>query len=398
MELREKNKMLYARAAFGISLEDYEHPLPIAEAVSKLFPKTQPGPLEMITQEEWGKYNPGVMMQMDEMERKQKQQTFMGRMKDVNQVWQASMISTSYPLHEKMTLFWHGHFATKLDNPYYDQKLLNIFRKNALGNFGDMLREASKNEVMVMFLNNKQNVKEHPNENFAREVMELFTLGRDDYTEHDVKEAGRAFTGWSLDSGGSFVINEEVHDDGEKQFLGKKGNFNGDDILSIILEQKQTAAYVAEKIYRFFVSDEDIDERHVAALAGNFYKSNYDISSLLKDIFTSDWFYDEKLLGAKIKSPMELLIGFQRLLPMVFENERVNIRLQRILGQYLFNPPNVAGWPGGKNWIDSSSLVIRMKLPEALFVPKVWGTSSEPYIRECMGQVIATAPWTQSST
>lgn len=371
MDLREKNKLLHTRAGFGISLEDYQHPLPIPDAVARLFPKSPPAVLEVISKEEWSRYGPGAMMMLGEMQRKEQQQVFMGRMKDVNQIWLSEMISTPYPLLEKMTLFWHGHFATKLDNPYYDQTLLNIFRKHALGNFGDLLRAVSKNEVMVLFLNNKQNVKDHPNENFAREVMELFTLGRDnDYTEHDVVEAARAFTGWTLDNDGGFLIRDDLHDDGEKQFLGKRGKFNGDDILNMLLEHKQTARYVTQKLYRFLVNDEHIDEQRVESLAAKFYSNKYDITALLKDIFMADWFYSADVPGAKIKSPIELLVGFQRMLPIVFNSDRTNIQLQRILGQHLFNPPNVAGWPGGKFWIDSTSLVIRMKLPEAMFMAK----------------------------
>jgi uncharacterized protein (DUF1800 family) len=220
---------------------------------------------------------------------------------------------------------------------------------------------------MLQFLNNRQNKKEHPNENFAREVMELFTLGRGHYSEDDVKEAARAFTGWSFDEYGDFVSRKKQHDDGVKKFLGRQGNFNGDDILDILLEQKQTAVFITQKIYRYFVSDEQIDERRVKQLASVFFDSNYNTGTLLRAIFTADWFYKDSNAGAKIRSPVELLVGYQRLLPMQFGNEKTIINLQRILGQFLFNPPNVAGWAGGKSWIDSSSLVIRMRLPEAFF-------------------------------
>jgi uncharacterized protein (DUF1800 family) len=368
MDLREKNKLLYARAGFGISLEDYEHPLPVEEVVTKLFPKAKPGDLEMITDEEWAEHNPRAMKEVkDEMERKEIQKSFRKRAKDINLLWHEAMVYTSYPLMEKTALFWHGHFATRLDNPYYDQKLLNVFRRNALGNFGDMLREVSKSPAMIQLLNNRQNKKQHPNENFAREVMELFTLGRGHYTEDDVKEAARAFTGWSIDDYGDFFFNTKQHDFGEKKFLGRTGNFNGDDILNILLEQKQTAIFITQKVYRYYVSDEKIDGRHVAELANDFHNSNYDISNLLRNIFTAGWFYDGRVQGAKIKSPIELLVGYQRMLPMEFGKDDMIINLQKVLGQYLFNPPNVAGWPGGKSWIDSSSLIIRMRLPEALF-------------------------------
>src|SRR6185312_984892 len=163
------------------------------------------------------------------------------------------------------------------------------------------------------------------------------------------------------------VFRKGQHDDGQKTFLSESGNFNGDDILNILLKQKQTAIFITQKIYRYFVSDENIDDKKVHTLSNHFYESNYNISSLLKMIFNSDWFYSSEISGAKIKSPVELLVGYQRMIPMEFKNERTWINLQQVLGQYLFNPPNVAGWPGGKNWIDSSSLVIRMRLPEAFF-------------------------------
>jgi uncharacterized protein (DUF1800 family) len=200
--------------------------------------------------------------------------------------------------------------------------------------------------------------------------MELFTLGRGHYTEDDIKEAARAFTGWNFTDEGEFVFREKQHDDGGKKFLGKTGNFTGDDIMDILLQQKQTSVFITQKLYRFFVSDEQINDKHVNELAKHFYKSNYDIGGLLRKMFTADWFYDEKTIGAKIKSPIELLVGYQRMFPMQFNNDKTILNLQRVLGQHLFNPPNVAGWPGGKNWIDSSSLVIRMRLPEAFFGSK----------------------------
>ena len=287
------------------------------------------------------------------------------------------MVRTSFPLLEKTALFWHGHFATKNENPYFDQKLLQQIRVNALGNFGDMLRAVSKSPAMLQFLNNQQNKKLHPNENFAREVMELFALGRGHYTEDDIKEAARAFTGWAFDADGEFVFRKKQHDSGEKKFLGQTGNFDGDDILDILLDQKQTAVFITQKLYRYFVSDEKIDDKRVKELAGNFYKSKYDTGALLREIFTSDWFYHDSIAGAKIKSPIELLVGYRRVVPVTFSNDKVMYNLQRVLGQHLFQPPSVAGWPGGKNWIDSSALVVRMRLPEALFLSKELNLSNK---------------------
>jgi uncharacterized protein (DUF1800 family) len=193
--------------------------------------------------------------------------------------------------------------------------------------------------------------------------MELFTMGRGNYTETDVKEAARAFTGWGANIKGEFVFRKFTHDDGNKTVLGKTGNFNGDDVLDILLDNKQTSKYIIQKIYRFFVN-ENVDRGKVDWLADRFYKSDYDISKLMEDIFTSDWFYDEKNIGVRIKSPIELIAGIRRMLPMKLQNEEAQLLVQRVLGQVLFYPPNVAGWPGGKNWIDSSTLMMRMRLPQ----------------------------------
>lgn len=385
MTLQEQNKLLYARAGFGINIADYRQPRPIKECVAGLFPPTAPGRLEMISEEEWAENSPKAMKELaDDMMRKEKQKAFRERAKDLNQLWVQAMVEAQYPLLEKMSIFWHGHFAAHTANPYFDQLLLNDVRKNALGNFSDMLRAVSKSPAMLQFLNNQQNKKAHPNENFAREVMELFTLGRGHYTEQDIKEAARAFTGWAYDGYGMFVFHKGQHDDGEKQFLGRRGNWNGNDILNILLEQKQTALFISQKLYRYFVSDEKVNDKHVQQMAKHFYESNYDIAALLKHMFTADWFYDDSVKGAKIKAPVELLVGYQRLLPIEFRNQNTVTYIQRVLGQHLFNPPNVAGWPGGKNWIDSSSLVIRMQLPQALFMSKELNLELKPTEQEIM--------------
>ena len=195
--------------------------------------------------------------------------------------------------------------------------------------------------------------------------MELFTMGRGNYTEHDVKEAARAFTGWAFNPKGEFVFRKFQHDDGSKTFLGKTGNFDGDDILNILLENTQTANYISKKLYRYFVN-ENVNEQNQQWLSKRFYSNNYNIGKLLEDMFTSDWFYEEKNIGTKIKSPIELLAGIRRLLPMQMENDQSQLLFQRALGQVLFYPPNVAGWPGGKNWIDSSSLMLRLRIPQIL--------------------------------
>jgi uncharacterized protein (DUF1800 family) len=370
-----KNQHLLWRAGFGPMAEEYQQLATASHKsyVNSLFKASAKSP-EMIDVADsalkglvMGLKEAGRQQQQnkDENQRRKMRQQSREDIKNLNITWLNQMVNSEQQLREKMALFWHGHFASRNINILYQQQLLDIIRQNALGNFGDLLHEVSKSASMLNFLNNNQNRKGHPNENFAREVMELFTMGRGNYTENDIKEAARAFTGWGANISGEFAFRKFQHDDGQKTVLGKTGNFDGDDVLNILLEHKQTATYITRKIYRYFVNDVP-DEGHVTWLADRFYK-NYDIKELMKDIFTSDWFYDEKNIGCRIKSPVELIVGIRRALPMKLENEQVQLLLQRLLGQILFYPPNVAGWPGGKNWIDSSSLMFRLRIPQLIY-------------------------------
>lgn len=273
------------------------------------------------------------------------------------------MVNSKEQMKEKMAFFWHGHFASRVQNPKFNRQILNVIRKNALGNFKDLLFEVSQAPAMLSFLNNQQNKKDHPNENFAREVMELFTMGRGNYTEKDIREGARAFTGWGFDKEGNFVERKKQHDEGTKTFLGKTGNFTGKDVLDIILEQKATAKFITTKIYKFFVN-ENVDESIVNKLSENFYQSGYDIKKLMTEIFSSSWFYDKKNIGNRIKSPIELMAGMMRALPMDIQNPENLIVYQKLLGQMLLYPPNVSGWPNGKSWIDSSTLMLRLQIPQ----------------------------------
>jgi len=273
------------------------------------------------------------------------------------------IVNSKEQMREKMAFFWHGHFASRVVNPRFSKQILNTIRKNALGNFKDLLFEVSQAPAMLNFLNNQQNKKDHPNENFAREVMELFTMGRGNYTEKDIREGARAFTGWGYDKEGNFKERKNLHDEGVKTFLGKTGNFTGTDALDIILEQKATARFITTKIYKFFVN-ENIDQNIINALSENFYHSNYDIKKLMTDIFSSTWFYDKKNIGNRIKSPIELMAGMMRTLPMTIQNPENLIVYQKLLGQMLLYPPNVSGWPNGKSWIDSSTLMVRLQIPQ----------------------------------
>lgn len=297
-------------------------------------------------------------------ERREKvQQQNRDQLKQLNLDWLNTMVSSPAQLREKIALFWHGHFACRNLNGYFQQQLLHVIREGALGSFTDLLSAVSKSPAMLAFLNNQQNRKLQPNENFAREVMELFTLGRGHYTEQDIKEAARAFTGWGFNAEGAFVFRKNQHDTGAKTIFGKTGNFNGDDVLSLLTENKQTAIYITTKLYRYLVN-ETPDTQHVTWLADRFYNSGYQMKQLLQDIFTSEWFYENKNQGTQVKSPVLLWAGMRRMLPMELENPEIQILMQRALGQVLLYPPTVAGWPGGTNWIDSSSLLLRMRLPQ----------------------------------
>lgn len=291
-------------------------------------------------------------------------------LKNLNHRWLDEMVHSKAQLREKVSFFWHGHFACRVINAYQQQELLHEIRTHALGNFGDLLKAVSKSPAMLAFLNNQQNRKRSPNENFAREVMELFTLGRGHYTETDVKEAARAFTGWSYDSKTGFVFKHQVHDDGVKTFMGQTGRFNGDDIIRILLEQKQTARFIAEKVFRFFVH-ENPDKQKVESMADAFYKSGFELKVLFQQLFSSEWFYDTRYVGNRIKSPVEFMAGIRRFVPLELDNPNSSIVFQQVLGQVLFMPPNVAGWPGGKSWIDSSSLMVRLQLP------RIWASKED---------------------
>lgn len=359
-----KNKHLLWRAGFGVGInqiDDLKNKNPKA-LINELFKED---PFTEITYD-----TPDIDLSTDYMnssapaeKKKEMQRIYRAQNEELNLNFLDKMVNSKEQMREKMAFFWHGHFASRVLNPKFNRQLLNTIRKNALGNFKDLLFEVSQSPAMLNFLNNQQNKKDHPNENFAREVMELFTMGRGNYTEKDVREGARAFTGWSYDKEGNFKERKNQHDEGIKTFLGKTGNFDGSDALNIILEQKQTAKFITTKIYQFFVN-ENIDQEAVNTLSTNFYNSGYDIKKLMTDIFSSSWFYDQKNIGNRIKSPIELMAGMMRMLPMQIQNPENLIVYQKLLGQMLLYPPNVAGWPNGRAWIDSSTLMLRLQVPQ----------------------------------
>jgi uncharacterized protein (DUF1800 family) len=366
MTPKEKIKHLYWRAGFGMSPQEWlaTESLTLNQAIKQLFDKAKPtknlkAEFTNLPEKQFKK-----LSREEKNEIRKKERRFIFKQ---NTDWIQRMADSSESaLLEKMCLFWHGHFACISKGSRIANAQLNTIRKHALGNFGELVHAMSKDVSMIRFLNNQQNRKQKPNENFARELMELFTIGRGNYTENDIKEAARAFTGWSSNLQGEFVFRKNQHDFDKKTFMGKIGKFNGDEIIEIILAQPETAAFITRKIYRFFVNDQ-VDEARIQKLSNIFYKSKYDIKKLMQSIFSSDWFYAPENVGIKIKSPVELIVGIMRTLQVSFEDVQVLFFIERALGQVLFSPPNVAGWPGGKTWIDNSTLMLRLNLVGFLF-------------------------------
>ncbi|MDX2171788.1 MAG: DUF1800 domain-containing protein [Bacteroidota bacterium] len=302
----------------------------------------------------------------DGMNKKEFQKLINEKLEELNINWIKKLITTKSTLVEKQTLFWHNHFACRVRDPYMMQELNNIHRKFAFGSFRDLLIEVSKSPAMILYLNNQQNRKQHPNENFAREVMELFTLGRGNYTENDIKEAARAFTGWGINKETrEFEFHEKQHDTDEKTIFTRKGNFGGEDVINMLISNKQTAYFITKKMYKYYVN-EKVNEERIKQLADFYYQNQYNTGALVKKIFTSSWFFDAENMGCNIKSPIDYLVGLSRQFSITYSNTKLLFRLQNVLGMQLFFPPNVAGWPGGKSFIDSTTLLMRMRLPSAL--------------------------------
>ena len=287
--------------------------------------------------------------------------------------WAERMLDTDRPLQEKMALFWHGHFATAQNKIRDYRKMLvqiEMFERHAAGNFGELLVAVAQDPGMLYYLDAGVNVKGAANENFAREVMELFSMGVGNYTERDVREAARAFTGWNFDNL-DFVVNASQHDDGEKTFLGRTGNFDGVDVLDIILEEPVTAEYIAGKLYRFFARD-DLSETLQQELGAIFRDNDYELRPLLTAIFLSRDFYSEATYGAHIKGPVEHVIALLKQLgaedvPGVPDFNSTTIAL----GQHLLNPPSVAGWAQGQSWITPALLQERGNVAFDYLFPNV---------------------------
>lgn len=282
--------------------------------------------------------------------------------------WLYVLIHSPHPLLERLTLFWHGHFATSAAK-VTDVRMMyaqnSLLRKHALGSFRAMLDAASKDPAMLVWLDSTTNHKAHPNENFAREVMELFCLGIGNYSEHDIKEAARAFTGWELRQN-EFRFNRYQHDAGQKTVLGQTGAWTGDDVLRILLEQPAAGHFLVRKLFRWLVSETaDPPAALIEPLAAGLRQHDYDYAWLVRTILSSNLFYSPHAVRQRIKGPVELAIGLLRSL----ETSANTVALQedlRKLGQAVFFPPNVKGWDGGTAWINSSTLVGRANLVWAI--------------------------------
>ena len=282
--------------------------------------------------------------------------------------WLHRMRHTSAPLVEKMTLFWHGHFATSAAKVRESELMLQqneMFRRHALGSFAELARGIARDPAMLLYLDSATNRKVHPNENFSREVMELFCLGLGHYTERDIQELARCFTGWEIQYG-AFKFNQYQHDYGSKTVLGNSGKFDGDEGLAVVLEQPATAEFICRKLVRFFVADDEpISAELVAPLADKFRAADLNVGPVLETILTSRAFYSDAAIGRKIRSPIELGVGWLRALDGTTNMVQLAGRL-RELGQMPLYPPNVKGWDGGRTWINSSTLLGRTNLVRSL--------------------------------
>ena len=318
--------------------------------------------------------------------------------------WLYDMMHTELPLEEKMVLFWHQIFATgqsKVDHWHELIAQVDMFRENGMGNYRDMLVALAQNPAMIYWLDNCDNHETGVNENWGRELLELFSMGVGNYSEEDVYECSRAFTGWTIATvpprnyysrfDWSFEYQDEDHDQGEKTFLGETGNFNGEDIIDIICRQPATAEFIARHLYNFFVADEPQvpawsvtppkDPEAIELLAKTFTESNYDIRSVLRVLFLSDFFKEARY--TKIKSPAEVVVGTLRLVgqdklppPGIGDMSKQ----AGYMGQELLNPPSVEGWYTGKEWINSGSLLARIN-----FVADHVADTSLPGVRNIIG-------------
>ena len=300
---------------------------------------------------------------------------------DLRRWWLNQLITTPAPLVEKMTLFWHGHFATsveKVKDGYWMWRQNDLLRRHALGNFAALTKEISRDPAMMIYLDLQQSRKEHPNENWARELMELFTVGIGHYSESDIRESARAFTGYRIDmTTQQFRFAPRQTDAGAKTFMGKTGNLMGDDIIDILMKQPACAQFLARKLWRFFAED-DPSVQIVDAVAARLREHNFEMRPVLGEIFSSKEFFSDAAMRNQIKSPVQYLIQTTRLLATDPPAAPVAQNAMRQMGQILFAPPNVKGWDGGKAWVSTSTLLFRYNFANYLINGDAMRPAADP--------------------
>lgn len=313
---------------------------------------------------------PPRLPQLSDEARKDYQRQLIGQGRDLKAWWMAEMLTTTSPLTEKMVLFWHNHFTSSLRKvrmPLLMYRQHMTLRRHALGNFRELLHALARDPAMLIYLDGVASRKGQPNENFSRELMELFTLGEGHYAEQDVKEAARAFTGWSIDrDSGEFLFRRALHDDGVKTVLGVSGAHDGAAVIEILLARPETAEFIVAKLWREFVSAEpDMDE--VRRIAGLFRAGAYDIRVALRELLAVDAFYAPRHRAGLVKSPVDIVVGTLRQFRMTVADPLPYALAAGRLGQDLFAPPNVKGWPGGATWINATTLLSRRQFLESVF-------------------------------
>jgi uncharacterized protein (DUF1800 family) len=300
--------------------------------------------------------------------------------------WLTRMLYTRRPLQEKMVLFWHTHFATAASKVRAADLMfqqLQLFRDNALGNFEVLLQQVTRDPAMLIWLDNNQNRKGKPNENYAREVMELFTVGIGNYTDTDVKEAARAFTGYGTDRAGQFAFFANQHDDDDKTFLGITQNWDADQILATLVRHPATARFLTTKLFRFFVHD-DPDPTTIDRLAATYTNAGFDMRAVMRDLLNGPEFLSPEAFRAQVKQPADLVIGALKALNV--QNLGPDLpQATRRMGQDLLNPPDVSGWKGGDNWISASTLVERFNFADRLATAR---GAEQPYFIDVNAQLV----------
>jgi uncharacterized protein (DUF1800 family) len=307
------------------------------------------------------------------------------QIREMQKWWLRRMIETPRPLEEKLTLFWHGHFATSnrtIENSYHMYLQNQLFRRHAAGNFGDLLFGLIRDPAMLAYLDNNDSRKNRPNENLAREIMELFALGIGNYSERDIKEGARALTGYTFEDD-RFVFQRNNHDAGSKTILGVSGAIDGDGFVKIILSQRACADFICRKLYHHFVAElppveaaprlDDLPApaRNVLrSLASALLASRYEIRPVLRRLFLSEHFYSPGLMNEQVKSPVELVVGAIRSLNCPARDLGVLNDALDLMGQSLFFPPSVKGWAGGRSWINTSTLFVRQNILAFLLTGK----------------------------